>query len=113
MCPNTEFFLVCFFPYSDQKKLHIWILFTQCLTTARLRAKLAFSDECNMPRSQSFPETLALSHYIDSTLDHLGPSAAVFGFVSQKRYFADYLNSVIQLKMAAATFPELNFADWH
>ena len=35
-CPNTEFFLVCFFLYSDwikentdQKKLRIWTLFTQ------------------------------------------------------------------------------------
>ena len=35
-CPNTEFFLVLFFPYSDrvrentdQKKLCIWTLFTQ------------------------------------------------------------------------------------
>ena len=36
-CPNTEFFLVRIFPYSvqirettDQKKLRIWTLFTQC-----------------------------------------------------------------------------------
>ena len=29
-CPNTKYFLVCIFPYSDQKKLRIWILFTQC-----------------------------------------------------------------------------------
>ena len=28
-CPNTEFFLVRIFPYSDQKKLRIWTLFTQ------------------------------------------------------------------------------------
>ena len=52
-CPNTEFFLVRIFPYSDriwdllrkypysariwentdQKKLHIWILFTECLVS--------------------------------------------------------------------------------
>ena len=38
-CPNTELFLVCVFPYSvqireniDQKKLRIWILFTQWYT---------------------------------------------------------------------------------
>ena len=30
-CPNTEFFLVRIFPHSDQKKLRIWTLFTQCL----------------------------------------------------------------------------------
>ena len=29
-CPNTEFFLIRIFLYSDQKKLHIWTLFTQC-----------------------------------------------------------------------------------
>ena len=29
-CPNKEFFLVCIFLYSDQKKLRIWTLFTQC-----------------------------------------------------------------------------------
>ena len=36
-CPNTEFFLVCIFLYSDwiqentdQRKLRLWILFTQC-----------------------------------------------------------------------------------
>ena len=29
-CLNTEFFLVCIFPHADQKKLRIWILFTQC-----------------------------------------------------------------------------------
>ena len=33
-CPNMEFFLVCIFPRSDwntdQKKLRIWIRFTQC-----------------------------------------------------------------------------------
>ena len=36
-CPNTEFFLVCIFPYSvrirentDQKKLRTWTIFTQC-----------------------------------------------------------------------------------
>ena len=29
-CPNTEFFLVRIFPPSDQKKLRIWTLFTQC-----------------------------------------------------------------------------------
>ena len=36
-CPNTEFFLVCIFLYSvriqentDQKRLRIWTLFTQC-----------------------------------------------------------------------------------
>ena len=36
-CPHTEFFLVHIFPYSvrmwentDQKKLHIWTVFTQC-----------------------------------------------------------------------------------
>ena len=36
-CPNTEFFLACIFPYSvqirentDQKKLCMWTLFTQC-----------------------------------------------------------------------------------
>ena len=28
-CPNTEFFLVRIFPYSAQKKLRIWTLFTQ------------------------------------------------------------------------------------
>ena len=28
--PNTEFFLVRIFLYSDQKKLRIWTLFTQC-----------------------------------------------------------------------------------
>ena len=28
-CPNTKFFLVCIFLYSDQKKLCIWSLFTQ------------------------------------------------------------------------------------
>ena len=27
---NTEFFLVLIFPYSDQKKLRIWTLFTWC-----------------------------------------------------------------------------------
>ena len=27
--PNTEFFLVCIFPFSLQKKLHIWTPFTQ------------------------------------------------------------------------------------
>ena len=26
-CPNTEFFLVCIFLYSDQKKLRIWTFF--------------------------------------------------------------------------------------
>ena len=38
-CPNTEFLLFRIFPYSiqirkntDQKKLRIWTLFTQCLT---------------------------------------------------------------------------------
>ena len=36
-CPNTEFFLVCIFLYSDwiqentdQRKLRLWIFFTQC-----------------------------------------------------------------------------------
>ena len=29
-CPNTEFLLVRIFLYSDQKKLRIWTLFTQC-----------------------------------------------------------------------------------
>ena len=29
-CPNTEFFLVRIFLYSDQKKLRIWTLFAQC-----------------------------------------------------------------------------------
>ena len=29
-CPNTEFFLVHIFLYSDQKILRIWILFTHC-----------------------------------------------------------------------------------
>ena len=29
-CPNTEFFLVRIFRHSDQKKLRIWTLFTQC-----------------------------------------------------------------------------------
>ena len=29
-CSNTEFFLVRIFLYSDQKKLRIWTLFTQC-----------------------------------------------------------------------------------
>ena len=29
-CPNTEFFLIGIFLYSDQKKLRIWTLFTQC-----------------------------------------------------------------------------------
>ena len=28
-CPNTEFFLVRIFLYSDQKKPRIWTLFTQ------------------------------------------------------------------------------------
>ena len=28
-CPNTEFFLVRIFLYSDQKRLRIWTLFTQ------------------------------------------------------------------------------------
>ena len=32
-CPNTEFFLVCIFTHSDQKKLRIWTLFTQCTIT--------------------------------------------------------------------------------
>ena len=27
-CPNTEFFLVLIFLYSDQKKIRIWTLFT-------------------------------------------------------------------------------------
>ena len=30
-CPNTKFFLVRIFLYSDQKKLHIWTLFMQWL----------------------------------------------------------------------------------
>ena len=30
--PNTEFFLVLIFPYSDQINLRIWTLFTQCNT---------------------------------------------------------------------------------
>ena len=30
-CPNTEFFLVRIFLYSDQKKLRIWIIFTECI----------------------------------------------------------------------------------
>ena len=29
-CPNTKFFLVRTFLYSDQKKLRIWTFFTQC-----------------------------------------------------------------------------------
>ena len=29
-CPNTEFFLLRIFLYSDQKKIRIWTLFTQC-----------------------------------------------------------------------------------
>ena len=29
-CPNMEFFLVRIFPHSDQKKLCLWTLFTQC-----------------------------------------------------------------------------------
>ena len=35
-CPNTEFFLVGIFPHSDQKKLRIWTLFTQCLVLVYL-----------------------------------------------------------------------------
>ena len=31
-CPKKEFFLVRIFLYSDQKKLPIWTLFTQCVT---------------------------------------------------------------------------------
>ena len=30
-CPNTEFFLVRIFLYSDHKKLRIWTLLTQCI----------------------------------------------------------------------------------
>ena len=36
-CPNTEFFLVRIFQHSDQKKLRIWTLFTQCNCTEVLR----------------------------------------------------------------------------
>ena len=43
-CPNTEFFLVHIFPYSDrtqenttQKKLRIWTLFTQCVGRLQVR----------------------------------------------------------------------------
>ena len=35
-CSNTEFFLVRTFPYSDQKKLRIWTLFTQCADNLNL-----------------------------------------------------------------------------
>ena len=42
-CQNTDFFLVCIFTYSvrkrentDQKKLRIWTLFTQCWQSKRL-----------------------------------------------------------------------------
>ena len=35
-CPNTEFFLVRIFLYSDQKKLRIWTHFTQCSSLKEL-----------------------------------------------------------------------------
>ena len=41
--PSTEFFLVLIFPHSDQKKLRIWILFTQCLLHLFHRISL---DDC-------------------------------------------------------------------
>ena len=46
-CPKMEFFLVCIFLYSDwiqantdQKKLRIWTLFTQCWKIEALRASI-------------------------------------------------------------------------
>ena len=35
-CPNTEFFLVRIQENTDQKKLRIWTLFTQCTVNIRL-----------------------------------------------------------------------------
>ena len=55
MCPNTEFFLVCIFPYSvrmrentDQKKLRIWTFFTQW----NLYGTLCVVADSSIPLSQ-------------------------------------------------------------
>ena len=45
-CPNTEFFLVLIFLYSDQKKFRFWTLFTQCvwLTGKLVNQSIQVSD---------------------------------------------------------------------
>ena len=42
-CPNKEFFLVRNFPHSDQKKLRIWTLSTQCKTQTHFKLKFIFT----------------------------------------------------------------------
>ena len=40
-CPNTEFFLVRIFQWSDQKKLRIWTLFTQYTWSGLIKNSIA------------------------------------------------------------------------
>ena len=67
-CPSTEFLLICIFPYSfrirentDQKKLRIWTLFTQC-NFKTVSQKLEKSSSFWVPRKLSIflSETLFL-----------------------------------------------------
>ena len=49
-CPNAEFFLVRIFPYSDQKKLCIWTLFTQC----NALCSETYSEPCKTSKMKLF-----------------------------------------------------------
>ena len=43
-CPNAKFLLVRIYPHSDQKKLRIWTLFTQCLAITVKICSLKFQN---------------------------------------------------------------------
>ena len=52
-CSNTDFFLIHIFPYSDQKKLRIWTIFTQCYSQSQKSYLILF---CHITRKPiSFP----------------------------------------------------------
>ena len=57
-CPNTEFFLVRIFLYSDRKKLRIWTLFTQW------KKSRIFFNECEF-HFQSLIDDGGLQMYSD------------------------------------------------
>ena len=60
-----------------------------------------------MPGSQNFRGALPLSIHQDFVLDPLGLQVCVFRAASQKKYVVVYLNSIFQLKMVGAIFPEI------
>ena len=76
-CPNTESFLVFIFPYSvriqgntDQKKLRIWTLFTQCSLLG------AFTKRCSKKKAvlkkiRKFQSEIPWAQFFSSEAVHL------------------------------------------